>query len=166
MTINNLFAFLGNLSMYHWLDIVVVGVAIFFIILGIVRGISGSIAKVSAYLTTFALGMWCYNTIRASWLTANTYPSKIGAFVIAGLIGLAVGVAVGLLVAKCLRLIVVQPYDSILGIFTSLFCYSVILLFVFFVLKLTPVNVNEIRQNSFSGMMGYAILDAFLLEES
>jgi uncharacterized membrane protein required for colicin V production len=166
MTTNCLFAFFENLSLYNWVDVIVVFIAIIFVIYGIMHGISGGISKLSAYLTTFGVGLWIYNFIRECWLVENTYPDKIGAFVLAGLAGLIVGVCIGLLVAKCLRLIVSQPYDSILGILGSLVCYSVIVLGVLFLLRLTPMDVNKLREQSFTGMMGYAILDGVMAEEA
>jgi uncharacterized membrane protein required for colicin V production len=164
MVFNSFFAFLDSLNLYNWIDIVVVIFAITFAIYGIMHGITGGISKLVAYLTTFGIGLWVYNLIRASWLIQNTYPNRIGAFVIAGIAGLIVGVCVGLLVAKCLRLIVSQPYDSIIGIFASLACYVVILLGIFFLLKLTPMNTTTLRKKTISGMMGYAILDGVMAE--
>lgn len=161
----SIFAFLSGLSTYNWVDIVVVVGAVIFAVYGIMHGITGGISKLVAYLTTFGIGLWVYNLIRASWLVENTYPNKIGAFVIAGIAGLIVGVCVGLLVAKCLRLIVSQPYDSIIGIFASLVCYIIILLGVLFLLKLTPMNTEALREKTMTGMMGYAILDG-IMEES
>lgn len=164
MTTNYVFAFLENLSLYNWIDIGVVVIAVVFAIYGIMHGISGGISKLSAYLTTFGVGLWVYNFIRDGWLVEDTYPNKIGAFVLAGLAGLIIGVCIGLLVAKCLRLIVAQPYDSILGILGSLVCYSIIVLGVLFLLRLTPMDINKIREQSFTGMMGYTILDGVMTE--
>ena len=160
-----IFAALGDLSFYNWVDIAVALGAVVFAIFGIMHGITGGISKLIAYLTTFGIGVSCYNFIRGSWLVANTYPNKIGAFIIGALIGLIVGVCIGLLVAKCLRLIVSQPYDSIIGVLASLVCYIVILLGVLFLLKLTPMNVDSLRKQSFTGMMGYAILDGVMADQ-
>ena len=87
-----IFAALGDLSFYNWVDIAVALGAVVFAIYGIMHGITGGISKLIAYLTTFGIGVWCYNFIRGSWLVANTYPNKIGAFIIGALIGLIVGV--------------------------------------------------------------------------
>lgn len=160
------FAFLGSLNFYNWVDIVVVIFAVIFAIYGIMHGITGGVSKLAAYLTTFGVGLWVYNLIRASWLVENTYPNKIGAFVISGIAGLIVGVCVGLLVAKCLRLIVSQPYDSIIGIFASLLCYSVILLAILFLLRLTPMDTSKLREQTVVGMMGYAVLDGVMAESN
>lgn len=163
---NSMFAFINNLSLHNWIDIVVLIFAIVFAIYGIMHGITGGVSKLAAYLTTFGVGLWIYNLIRSGWLVENTYPNKIGAFVIAGIGGLLVGVCIGLLVAKCLRLIVSQPYDAIIGVFASLVCYIVILLGILFLLRLTPMNTNDLRSKTITGMMGYAILDGVMAEST
>ncbi|MBO7298692.1 MAG: CvpA family protein [Kiritimatiellae bacterium] len=166
MFANSFVAFFENLSLYNWIDILVVIIAIVFVIYGIMHGISGGISKLSAYLTTFGVGLWMYNFIRDGWLVDNTYPNKIGAFVLAGLAGLLIGVCIGLLVAKCLRIIVSQPYDAILGVLGSLICYCIIVLGVLFLLRLTPTNTEKIKEQSFTGMMGYTILDGVMAEST
>lgn len=158
--------FLNNYTLYNWVDLGACIFLIIFVVFGIMHGISGGISKLIAYLTTFAIALFIYKLLRNYIFESNVYSNQIISFVIAVIIGLFVGVMIGMLVAKYLRVIVSQPYDSIIGSIASFVCYSIILLAILFLLKIVPlVNTEKIREQSVVGKVGYTLLDNFLVEQ-
>lgn len=164
MFANAFLDFFNKLTFFNWVDIVVLILAVAFIIYGAMQDISGIISKLLSYLGAFAIGLWIYTTIRESWLIEKTYENQIGAYIISGILALIIGVGICWLLTKSLRLIVSQPYDSIIGAIASFVCFAVLFLAVLFLLKITPLDITNFRDESISGRVGYSVLDSLLAE--
>lgn len=99
------------------LDIVAIGIVAVGCLLGLLRGLSGEIARILALVGAFAAGSLAgpaWRSACASWFPAP-FPQGLASIIGLLLIATLAGWIVRKFVDKCLKLLVPQPANAILG---------------------------------------------------
>lgn len=103
-----------------WMDGLALGVVAFLVILGFVRGCSGEIGRLVAVGAAAALGYFGFVPVLRVVLSARLFASNFDAarlvtFILLFVICIALWLGLRHFLAEGIKLVVAQPFDSILG---------------------------------------------------
>lgn len=147
-----------------WIDAVAVTVIALSAVAGAVRGLGGELGRIAACIAGVAAGCFVHAPIRERVFSggADSYAALAvaAAAVVAVLAGLLVKWAVG----RFLRVLVGQPADSVLG---AVFCCAssaAVMLAVFAVARIVPLEPvrKTVFEKSASGRFAAPIVDSFI----
>lgn len=103
-----------------WIDLLALGAVAALVIMGFVRGCSGELGRLVALGAAAAMGFFGFAPVSRVILTArlfnaNPYAGRLVAFILLFVVCVALWLALRHLLAEAIRLVLSQPFDSILG---------------------------------------------------
>ena len=133
----------SGLSPADVLDIAIaVMVAVSFVI-GLVKGFSGAVAHIAALLGAFAANRLLgppWRTLCSEWFASSRFLCAAVSIVGGILVAVVVGWLVWRLTDRCIRLLVPQPANALLGGLLSAMAAAGILYVICFLLSLLPIS--------------------------
>ena len=156
-----LLASVPALSAAGWVDAVCAVVLVVAVVVGAVRGLTGELARLFAFVTALAVVALAYAPIRENLLPDDGEGSRIIAFAGAVLLAAVLGALVRWGARRFLRMLVGQPVDGVAGAVLAALSTSIVLLMVFSFARLLPIQpVQEtLFEKSVAGRIALPLVD-------
>jgi uncharacterized membrane protein required for colicin V production len=132
----------------HTIDIIFILACVFFLIIGIRRGLVGEVFRLLALIAGFCAAFLLYSDVTAFFHFSNRYFSNALAFILVFLIAAVVIIGIGWVVKKIIHLTPLGWVDyffgGAIGLFKAVFIFWVICLsFASFPATMKKMNVNR-----------------------
>lgn len=124
------------------LDLICLGVLAFGFVQGAMRGFSGELSRLAGMILSFLIGLWIYEPVGALVQThtrlADPRAAQALAFTVVAVLVFVIMILLRIGLRRCIRLVVDQPTDAVLGMLTGTLRCGVLLAIVFLVMTMVP----------------------------
>lgn len=147
-----------------WIDAIVAVVAAIAVLSGAIRGLGGELGRIAACIVGITVGFFAHAPIRANLFPGSAETYAVLAIAATAVAAILAGLLAKWLVGKFLRILIGQPADSILGAVFAGISAAVVLLAVFAVVRVIPLDsVQEtVFKKSMSGQFAAPVVDSFI----
>ena len=150
-----------SLSAAGWVDAVCAVVLVVAVVVGSVRGLTGELSRLFAFVTALAVVALAYAPIRENLLPDDGEGSRIIAFAGAVLLAAVMGALVRWGARRFLRMLVGQPVDGVAGAVLAALSTAIVLLMAFSFARLLPIPAVQetLFEKSVSGRVALPLVD-------
>lgn len=152
---------MSELTILEWFDVIGFLILLVILIRGFIIGLSESISSMLAMVTAVVVFILVFRYTRGMFFSdfkmLSDFICLVSALLGAGL----AGALVREIVTPGLKMMIIQPFNSILGGVWAFMVYAVIMCALLFVLRIQPFGEPDVklRDRTKIGGYGYAVLD-------